>query len=507
MTGFLVGDVVHHVKDTISDSQINNVEVKTKTYVFDCIPCPKDQLYYNTSGEILKQKIKDLLPEKHQSIVGWYSFRRNSTIRPSFRERLLHYNLTRALGQDVNMFLFFLCSSRASTNKSTHTFDHSFLHLDNNIFKKVPVDIINLGDTTHAEYRCSPSQTVASKHGAFSKIVKIHEGDFLNTHGHMEVKGIQMLNGAIRRHLDSVSQSVIDSEARCSSLEQEVTQYRKRAKLKLLEKQQQQQKSLEVMKGPPLDDILSVDQSDVLPSDILQGQGLIDKTEGQQVKYVEKNPETDSDMEQDINSGIKSCHGKSGKMEDKSFSVKLTSPLVLHTRSSSTPVDIASVSSQSNMIRTRSRSGDTDVRNEQRLEMNVKNVGNVKSEKNSDPFDFVGSILADSKKSHKLSFSRKAKRNDLETEGSMETEASGSDKHRQTKQKNCQTVHNNINNDLKSGEDSQNVEKTNKSQEKPGNIKTFGQKTANKQHIVIETDESSSSQDNYEMDVSSSPVY
>jgi hypothetical protein len=40
---------------------------------------------------------------------------------------------------------------------------------------------------------------------------------------------------------------VIDSEAKCSDLEQEVAMYRKRAKLKLLEQQQQQ--ALQQQKG------------------------------------------------------------------------------------------------------------------------------------------------------------------------------------------------------------------------------------------------------------------
>jgi hypothetical protein len=48
------------------------------------------------------------------------------------------------------------------------------------VFKKVPVEITNLGDTTHTEYRSEASHTVDSTHGAFSRIVQSHEYVVLN---------------------------------------------------------------------------------------------------------------------------------------------------------------------------------------------------------------------------------------------------------------------------------------------------------------------------------------
>ncbi|XP_053407506.1 BRCA1-A complex subunit Abraxas 1-like [Mercenaria mercenaria] len=558
-TGFLVGEIIHHVQDTISDSQINNREVKTKTYVFDCIPCPKDRLFHNTSGEINEQEIKDLLPNKHKNVVGWYCFRRNSTIRPSFRERLLHYNLIDLLGQGENMFLFLLCSAKASTNRSTHTFDHSFLHLDDGIFRKVPVDMINLGDTTHTEYRSVASHTVDSQHGAFSRIVKSQEGDFLNAYGQMEVKQIQMLNGAIRKQLDRISQSVIDSETVCSELEEEVAVFRKRAKLKLLEKQQQQQKALKqqngskVSKGPSVDDILSMDQVDDLPSEMLVGQGHDERLKGQNERTLGERSRGEStgarlvnhsDAEQKMETDINNCDEVDLKGK-KSHKVKLTAPVSVHTRSSSLPVDTDSDSIPRKVIHTRSRSGDAnsesssdangDAKSEEKIKIDKNDIkrANIKSE---DPFDFVGSMMAESKRDkHKLHNSGKLKRNDPDLDVAMETEDPIPSRHGKTKQsagavsaaksfnQNSRTtrgqrlkgqeqvtevkrkghssdssVH-----ELADDEEGHHYEKS----KKHGDMKTCGQEVGKKQHIEIVTDDSTSSQDTYEMDVSSSPIY
>ncbi|XP_060565168.1 uncharacterized protein LOC132724345 [Ruditapes philippinarum] len=530
-TGFLIGEVVHHIHDTISDSQINNREVKTKTYVFECLRCPKDQLFYNGKGDIQVEKVKDLLRDKHKKVVGWYCFRRNSTIRPSFRERLLHYNLTRTFVQDGDKFLFLLCSAKTSTNRSTHTFDHSFLHVDNDVFKKVPVEITNLGDTTHTEYRSEASHTVDSTHGAFSRIVQSHEGEFLNTFGQMEVKKVQMLNGAIRRQLDSISQTVIDSEAKCSDLEQEVAMYRKRAKLKLLEQQQQalqQQKGSKVSKGPSVDDILSMDQVDDLPSEILVGQGQKERTKGERSKGDVELKSSTGMKQQDMETESNLLDRYSDMNEKKTHPVKLTAPAQMHSRSSSLPVDTSNInSSQLNTAHTRSKSGDAS----EEKSKPVKN--DTKGNNSEDPFDFVGSMLAESKKdtqkSHNLGQLKKKDTSvDMETEEPIPSKFADQ---RQTRHKDAAVsaaksfnpstrltrgqklkgqeqvtesvvgkgqISNNLLHENTEEGDGLKFEKS----KNHGNLKTCGQEVTE-----IMTDEDSTSQDNYEMDVSASPVY
>lgn len=62
-----------------------------------------------------------------QEVVGWFRFRRNSTLTTSLRERAIHLHLLKCLpGMLAQNFVFLLCTLQQSPNKSTHTMDHVF---------------------------------------------------------------------------------------------------------------------------------------------------------------------------------------------------------------------------------------------------------------------------------------------------------------------------------------------------------------------------------------------
>ena len=65
-----------------------------------------------------------------QAVVGWYKSRRNSTMRPSLREKALHAKLPYAF-QNVppDKFIFGLFTTSRTSNSATHSFDHVFLQL------------------------------------------------------------------------------------------------------------------------------------------------------------------------------------------------------------------------------------------------------------------------------------------------------------------------------------------------------------------------------------------
>ena len=37
--------------------------------VFECLPCPKDQLFYNGRGDIQMENVKTLLHDKHKVVI------------------------------------------------------------------------------------------------------------------------------------------------------------------------------------------------------------------------------------------------------------------------------------------------------------------------------------------------------------------------------------------------------------------------------------------------------
>ena len=88
--------------------------------------------YSSLSSPLNKYYLSCAFSIVFQNVVGWYSFRRGSTMRPSFRERLLHENLSQCVTvENPAEFTFLLCTSKFTANLSTHTFDHGFMKINN----------------------------------------------------------------------------------------------------------------------------------------------------------------------------------------------------------------------------------------------------------------------------------------------------------------------------------------------------------------------------------------
>ncbi|KAH3787197.1 BRCA1-A complex subunit Abraxas 1-like [Dreissena polymorpha] len=222
--GFLLGEIVENLKDTISDSQINNVHLETKIYVYDSVQCSSNWLCYSNQKDTLNKIITALQSSRDQKIIGWYSFRRNSSLRPSFRERLTHKDLLESLQIDENQFLFLLASEKAKANMSTLKFDHCFLHCVESKFKKLPISVLNLGDTTATEYRHGTSHTALTHQGSLNCIMQKHQEKFLKSTGMVAVDNVKALNVDISRSLDRLSKLVIESEKQKNELEKELRQ-------------------------------------------------------------------------------------------------------------------------------------------------------------------------------------------------------------------------------------------------------------------------------------------
>ncbi|KAL8615416.1 hypothetical protein ACOMHN_036236 [Nucella lapillus] len=156
--GVLLGQVVREVKDHISDSQINNSQLHTFTYVASHIPWPSEDRVYSRGGVPIMEKMAALLGHSHtqEEVVGWYSFRRNATLRMSMKERTLHKHLeARFCPQQSEQFVFLMCVHSCSTQRSTHSVDHFFATLSPGAgtMKKLTVSVTNLGDTVHTQYK------------------------------------------------------------------------------------------------------------------------------------------------------------------------------------------------------------------------------------------------------------------------------------------------------------------------------------------------------------------
>ncbi|XP_005089738.1 BRCA1-A complex subunit Abraxas 1 [Aplysia californica] len=231
--GFLLGERVEQIEDRISDSQIHTADVNSYTYVSSFVPWPSPDYMYSRTGCLNEETIAKLLPDKEQTLVGWYSFRHQTSLRPSLREATLHSNLSscQSFRGEPQDFYFFLCTSFIKPQGSTHICDHGFLHFLNGSFAKVPMSVMNLGDTTRTEYRKRSNATL-SHSSTIGNTFQRHSKDFVQPTGEMDqVVKVDRLANSVNKSLMSMYTKVSQSEAALGLLEVDVRNLRTRVEM------------------------------------------------------------------------------------------------------------------------------------------------------------------------------------------------------------------------------------------------------------------------------------
>ncbi|EEB17287.1 conserved hypothetical protein [Pediculus humanus corporis] len=132
-----------------TDENEVNCEHKTAIYLEHCIPID-DQSFINNVGCINKAKLQNFINVLGNKIVGWYSFRRNSSLAQcSLNELLIHQSLLELL-PDVKSQYFVAClmTSTSASNMATHTFNHVFMTYDpyQTKFENLRLKIYTLSD-------------------------------------------------------------------------------------------------------------------------------------------------------------------------------------------------------------------------------------------------------------------------------------------------------------------------------------------------------------------------
>ncbi|KAL5022669.1 hypothetical protein ScPMuIL_001824 [Solemya velum] len=227
--GLLLGEVVNQVKDTISDSQISGSQVETKIYIYSCVPCLRSQRFYDGSCKVIPSQLQNTLCDRQKDVVGWYKFRHNSTMRISMREKAIHDSLLRFFQEKKDNggnFLFLLSTASLSSNWSTHNLDYTFYTQTEKKFYPAPVKVINLGETTHADYRTECCHTVPQR-GVFSSTINHFQKEFLDKSGDVEeVHKVHKMEETLHLHLQKLMECMTESEKQLTSIETDVDHLR-----------------------------------------------------------------------------------------------------------------------------------------------------------------------------------------------------------------------------------------------------------------------------------------
>nr|XP_026489822.1 BRCA1-A complex subunit Abraxas 1-like [Vanessa tameamea] len=169
--GFLIGDVTSQITNHISDSQNDNARLDTQIVIRTVLPLPSVSLFYLPTGTIKEDVLSELLSNVATEVVGWYKYRKNSSIKPTFRDKLISKGLQKYFEKYHGRKTFVSCnlSIKTSSISSTHTVIYRFGKINCfDMYEHVEDVTANLGEKL-AGYK---KPTKVSPHCIFHKIVK-----------------------------------------------------------------------------------------------------------------------------------------------------------------------------------------------------------------------------------------------------------------------------------------------------------------------------------------------
>lgn len=127
-------------------------------------------MFYLPSGKIKEDIVKDLLSDSAKEIVGWYKYRKNSSIKPTFRDKLISKGLQKYFEKYHGKKTFVSCnlSSKVSSACSTHTIIYKFGKINCfDMYEYIEDVTANLGEKLTGYKKGNKSQP----HCIFNKIV------------------------------------------------------------------------------------------------------------------------------------------------------------------------------------------------------------------------------------------------------------------------------------------------------------------------------------------------
>ncbi|NXP76628.1 ABRX1 protein, partial [Ramphastos sulfuratus] len=248
--GFLLGDVKGEAKNSITDSQMDDVEVVYTIDIQKHVPCYQLFSFYNSAGELDEPALKRILSGCKKSVIGWYRFRRNTDQAMTFRERLLHKNLQSHLANQGLVFLL-LTSSVMTESCSTYRLEHALHRPQEGLFQKVPLVVTNLGMAEQQGYRTVSGSCVSS---GFVRAVRQHRSEFFCEDGSLqEVHKINQMYGTLQEELKKLCSTVEASERAVERLLAEVSHLKEEIKKR---KQQRCPGEDREYPGEPVENIL-----------------------------------------------------------------------------------------------------------------------------------------------------------------------------------------------------------------------------------------------------------
>lgn len=162
--------------------------------------------------------MSELLSNTASEVVGWYKYRKNNNIKPTFRDKLISKGLQKYFEKQHGKKTFVTCnlSSKTSSAASTHTFSYRFGKINCfDMYEYIEDVTANLGEK-HTAYKKAHK---LSPHSVFNKIV-----DETNLKGNMTNDAILRIQEAVNVRLLKEAKIAAKNESIVRELEAEIKQ-------------------------------------------------------------------------------------------------------------------------------------------------------------------------------------------------------------------------------------------------------------------------------------------
>ncbi|XP_075885932.1 BRCA1-A complex subunit Abraxas 1 isoform X2 [Nelusetta ayraudi] len=198
--GLILGESKFEEQVTISDSQADHIQIEEIYNIQQHLPCHRLNNFHNSEGDVNLDGVKKILADnKQESVIGWYRQRRNTDQQMSFREKLVHEKLKRALS-NPHMIFVLLTPSKVTTPGSTHRMEYAAFISRSRLFLKVPVLVNNLGLLEQLAYWKVSSPCSAA---SYNLTMKKHSSSFFSSNGLLrEVDEVNKMNDSLQSELE-----------------------------------------------------------------------------------------------------------------------------------------------------------------------------------------------------------------------------------------------------------------------------------------------------------------